>query len=88
MSEPVTHYDGNDSHGYKMTDVLDPGDVAPDGSRYPDEASMEAEMDKLAYLLERENIVYIKGVAFRLESWGEMQSDGSRAATLKIWQPF
>ena len=68
--------------------TLEPGDIDQQGNRYPDENSLEAQMDKLAYLLERDNIVYIKGVPYQLASYGEAYEDGSRHATLRVWKPF
>lgn len=46
------------------------------------------ELNDLQDDLERRNIVYIKGMAYELSSYGEPYSDGSRHATLRIYEPF
>jgi hypothetical protein len=46
------------------------------------------ELNDLVDHLERQNIIYIKGIAYELASYGECYSDGSRYATLRLWSPF
>jgi len=67
-----------------MNDTLEPGDVDQYGNRYPD----ENKLDSIVIDLERRNIIYIKGMAYELASYGEMYEDGSRRATLRLYSPF
>lgn len=68
------------------TETLEPGEVDRHGNTYSDPEFKK--LDKLAEDLNRQNIVYIHGVAYELASWGEAYEDGSRQATLRVWRPF
>lgn len=60
-----------------------------DGHGYAMNDVMDAaEVGELLDCIERSNIVYIKGIAFELVGWGNVREDGTRDATLRIWNPF
>lgn len=66
--------------------TLEPGDTDQFGHTYDDPEWVK--LDKLANEMNRENIVYIHGIAHEIESYSEPNADGSRSATLRVWKPF
>ena len=83
-----THYDENDNH-FMPGETLEPGDTDRHGNRINDHWQIEAEsLERLVESMERENIIYIKGAAYQIESYGAAEADGSRKATLKLYVPF
>lgn len=46
------------------------------------------ELNDLKGNLDRQNIVYIQGIAYELAMWGDPFPDGSRKAVLRVWRPF
>lgn len=84
-----THYDANDRRPRDDDYTLEPDEIDRHGKRYARYDEMEAELTaRAAASIIPENIVYIKGVAYELASYGEAYADGSRSATLRLWRPF
>jgi hypothetical protein len=58
---------------------------------YRDLLASEIDSDKINDLKtteDKKNLIYIKGIAYELESYSDPFEDGSRTATLKMWKPF
>jgi hypothetical protein len=45
-------------------------------------------INDVADSIARQNIIYIKGIAYELSSYSDAFEDGSRQATLRLWKPF
>lgn len=73
----------------KHSDTLEMDMLDRSGRHHPNHFEREAEeLTRLVETMQKDNIVYIKGAAYQIESYGAAEADGSRKATLKLYVPF